>query len=328
MNVTCPQCSTVYRLPEEKAKAGAKLRCSVCRHVFVLPEAPAPLVLGEEADSGMELKGLIEGAPRPAPAHRPMEGGLSLSSPNGLDIAADSRAEWEGPAAAHGNASFPDEEPVAAAEESALSFEGKAASGETAPLDMPEQKRSRFEGAFGLLVCIAIVLGGIWAWNHTKYLDGLKGLVAPLAEQVDIAAEPASLIEKLELRDVRQYQEKNEKLGGIIVIEGKVKNNFETAREFIRLEAELYDTEGKVLASRSQLAGTCLSFSQLKILDKAELENALNSKPGILAANVNVMPGAEVPFMVVFTEIPAGASDFKVRIAEAAAPKKVGNLEN
>ena len=36
MNVTCPQCRTVYRLPDEKAKAGVKLRCSVCRHVFEL----------------------------------------------------------------------------------------------------------------------------------------------------------------------------------------------------------------------------------------------------------------------------------------------------
>ena len=42
MNVTCPQCRTVYRLPDEKAKAGVKLRCSVCRHVFALPaEEPA-----------------------------------------------------------------------------------------------------------------------------------------------------------------------------------------------------------------------------------------------------------------------------------------------
>ena len=51
MNVTCPQCRTVYRLPDEKAKAGVKLRCSVCRHVFALPaEEPAeePLSFGGE----------------------------------------------------------------------------------------------------------------------------------------------------------------------------------------------------------------------------------------------------------------------------------------
>ncbi|MBQ9105069.1 MAG: DUF3426 domain-containing protein, partial [Mailhella sp.] len=293
---------------------------SVSRHVFVLPEAPVqePLVLGGEPSSDMVLKGFDEDSRLAAP--RPAGDGLSLSTSTGLNIA-DSDDFREEPAASDSATVASDPE-----NEAGLSFDGE----ESAPehLDMPKEKSSSFEGAFGLLVCVAIVLGGIWAWNHTNYLDGLKGLVAPLAEKVDVAAEPASLIEKLELRDVRQYQEKNDKLGNLIVIEGKVKNNFGTARELIRLEAELYSEDGKVLASRSQLAGTCLSFSQLKVLDRAELENALNSKPGILASNANVMPGAEVPFMVVFTEIPAGASDFKVRIAEANVLKKAGNLEN
>jgi len=320
MNVTCPQCSTVYRLPDEKAKAGAKLRCSVCRHVFVLPEAPVQeaLVLGGEPSSDMVLKGFDEDSRLAAP--RPANEGLSLSSSTGLDIA-DPNAAREDSAVQDFESDTNDHE-----NESGLSLNSEDSVPEH--LDMPKEKSSSFEGAFGLLVCVAIVLGGIWAWNHTNYLDGLKGLVAPLAEKVEVTSEPASLIEKLELRDVRQYQEKNDKLGNLIVIEGKVKNNFDAARELIRLEAELYSEDGKVLASRSQLAGTCLSFSQLKVLDKAELENALNSKPGILASNANVMPGAEVPFMVVFTEIPAGASDFKVRIAEANSPKKAGNLEN
>ena len=320
MNVTCPQCRTVYRLPDEKAKAGAKLRCSVCRHVFVLPEAPVqePLVLGGEPSSDMVLKGFDEDSH--ASTSRTEGEGLSLSASTGLNRAAPNDT-LEVPAVPD-SASVADEPK----KETGLCLESEDSAPEH--LNMPEEKSSSFEGAFGLLVCVAIVLGGIWAWNHTNYLDGLKGLVAPLAEKVDVAAEPVSLIEKLELRDVRQYQEKNDKLGNLIVIEGKVKNNFGTARELIRLEAALYSEDGQVLASRSQLAGTCLSFSQLKVLDKAELENALNSKPGILASNANVMPGAEVPFMVVFTEIPAGASDFKVRIAEANAPKKAGNLEN
>lgn len=46
MIVQCPSCSTKYNLPDDKAKEGAKVRCSVCKHVFPLIgptdlEAPA-----------------------------------------------------------------------------------------------------------------------------------------------------------------------------------------------------------------------------------------------------------------------------------------------
>jgi len=311
MNVTCPQCRTVYRLPDEKAKAGVKLRCSVCRHVFALPaEEPAeePLSFGGEQEKTAPESGLaMNGLENPSRSASPE--GLSLEGDKpsgGLDIdmpSADGMKEDE-----------------AEREET----QGEAA----ASLDMPEQKPSRFEGMFGLLLCAAIVGGGVWAWQNTPYLDGIKALVAQ--EEVKPASEtvqPAeSAIEKLELLDVAQYQVKNEKIGRLVVIEGKVRNNFNSPRELISLEAELHDKDGKVLASRRQIAGISLSPFQLEVLDKAELENTLNRKLDIVTSNINVMPGAEVPFTVVFSEIPAGASDYKVRIVEASMPKPVGNL--
>ena len=315
MNVTCPQCKTVYRLPDDKAKAGAKLRCSVCRHVFALAaEEPVEeaLTLGDEQEkpaiaSGLEMNGLES-----SDAHTSLSEGLSLGgemSTGGLDIDAtpieskDESEEW-------------DEEPA-----------GDAA------LDMPEQKSSRFEGMFGLLLCLAIIGGGFWAWQNTNYLDGIKALfeqkdavqVTQMASSSDSAPDN-SAIAKLELLDVTQYQVKNEKIGRLVVIEGKVRNNFTDARELISLEAELHDKDGKVLASRRQIAGISLSPFQLELLDKTELENTLNRKLDIITSNINVMPGAEVPFNVVFSDIPAGASDYKVRIVEAAIPGPVGNL--
>ena len=315
MNVSCPQCKTVYRLPDDKAKAGAKLRCSVCRHVFALAAEESveeALTLGDEQEkpaiaSGLEMNGLES-----SDAHTSLSEGLSLGgemSTGGLDIDAtpieskDESEEW-------------DEEPA-----------GDAA------LDMPEQKSSRFEGMFGLLLCLAIIGGGFWAWQNTNYLDGIKALfeqkdavqVTQMASSSDSAPDN-SAIAKLELLDVTQYQVKNEKIGRLVVIEGKVRNNFTDARELISLEAELHDKDGKVLASRRQIAGISLSPFQLELLDKTELENTLNRKLDIITSNINVMPGAEVPFTVVFSDIPAGASDYKVRIVEAAIPGPVGNL--
>ncbi|MCH5278063.1 MAG: zinc-ribbon domain-containing protein [Desulfovibrionaceae bacterium] len=39
MTVTCPNCKTTYNLADDKARPGAKLRCTVCRQVFVLPDS-------------------------------------------------------------------------------------------------------------------------------------------------------------------------------------------------------------------------------------------------------------------------------------------------
>ncbi len=37
MIVVCPHCSTRFNLPERQIKPDAKLRCSVCKHVFAIP---------------------------------------------------------------------------------------------------------------------------------------------------------------------------------------------------------------------------------------------------------------------------------------------------
>ncbi|WP_446423858.1 DUF3426 domain-containing protein [Mailhella sp.] len=319
MNVTCPQCRTVYRLPDDKAKAGAKLRCSVCRHVFSLPEeeripqeevlsfgsGPASVEAPKRADDDLQLSGLSEPSAR-------REEGLSLGEAprRDLDMALDDTVRG-----VLDDASFDD----------SLSISAPAENGRLEEFE--EKKRGRLDGAFSLLLCIGLVFGGIWAWKHTTYLDGLKALIMPYISPEDSApAEPSALLEKLEIRDWRQYQVKNEKLGALIVIEGKVKNNFTAPRELIRLEAQLFDAQGTVLASKQQLAGASLSAFQLQLLDKEELEKALNSKLDIIASNIDVLPGGEVPFMVVFTDIPAGASDFKLRIIEASVPKSGGNL--
>ena len=315
MNVTCPQCKTVYRLPDDKAKAGVKLRCSACRHVFVLPEeAPAdrPLTLDEEekqeTPSPLAMSGLEGSEPRASLDEGLSFGETSASREDSLDMTMDASG-------------------IAGGDEQRDEQYDEDAPVQAEALDMPEEKKSRFEGMFGLLLCIAIIAGGVWAWQNTNYLDGLKTLFSSeelTAEKV--STEPDDIISELKIVEHRGYPLKNKKIGDLLVIEGKVRNNFTTARELISLEAELYGADGKVLASRRQVAGVSLSPFQLEVLDKTELENTLNRKLDIITSNINVLPGAEVPFTVVFSDVPAGASDYKVRIVEASMPKPVGNL--
>ena len=317
MNVTCPQCHTVYRLPDDKVKPGVKLRCSVCRHIFALSS--------DEQTTPSERQELsLDGGERSVPS----DGGRAEKTSSGYE---SGELSLDAGPSSSGLALAVDGEPMARANGrmavQGLRLEGADSAASFGGLDMPRRKRSPLSGIVMLLVCVALGGGGWWMWQNTPYLDGLKGLIAPYVglEMAD-ASDPLSLVSKLELRDVRQYQIKNEKVGQLIVIEGKVKNNFPTARELIRLEAELYDASGNMLASRQQLAGNSMSSFQLEVLDKEELDKALNNKLDIVEANTNVLPGSEVPFTVVFVEPPAEASDFKVRIAEAALPQHPGNL--
>ena len=298
MNVTCPQCNTVYRLPDEKVRPGAKLRCSVCRHIFTLPP--------EERTEPPATGGLSLGGGR---SRTSRGGSLALS----MDDAHDSRRQKE--RLSEGRTSR------------GLRLDGSGSAESFGGLDMPRRKRPVLPRLMSFLVCLALAAGCGWMWEETHYLDGLKGLVAPyLGLETADPSDPVSMVSELELRDVRQYQVKNEKVGNLVIIEGKVKNNFPAPRELIRLEAELYDASGNKLVSQQQLAGNSMSSFQLELLDKDELDKVLNNKLDIVEANTNVLPGNEVPFTVIFVNPPAEASDYKVRIAEASIPKGPGNL--
>ena len=245
MIVTCPNCSTKFNLPDANATPGAKLRCSVCKHVFPLPET------AEKQELSLT----------------PKESGIDIDN-----------------------------------------------------LPVPEaKKRKNSSGSLiVLLLLLCAVAGGTWyAWTHTALLDGIKSIIVPEKPQ-----EKVDLVSLIALRGMRQYNVSNEKLGNLSVIEGKAVNGFAEPRELIRIEAALYDAEGKTLVSKQQLAGGRVSLFQLQMLGEQELEQALTSKIDIMSNNTNVAPGCEVPFMVVFYNPPDNAAEYGVKIIDARIPPK------
>ncbi|MEG2140258.1 MAG: DUF3426 domain-containing protein [Bilophila sp.] len=184
--------------------------------------------------------------------------------------------------------------------------------------DLPKEKKSRktLIGVVLTLLILCVGAGGTWwAWKYSPFLDDVKKLIAPAEKQ-----DPVDLVRLIALRGVRQYNISNEKLGNISVVEGKTVNGFPDPRELIRVEAALYDAEGKVLVSKQQLAGTSVSLFQLQVLGEQELEQALANKIDILTNNTNVPPGTEVPFMVVFYSPPDNAAEFGVKVIDARLP--------
>lgn len=226
MEVTCPECSSRFNLPDKLAKPGAKLRCAICKNIFEIPGAKK--------------------------------------------VAAPASKE-------------PDKLPSMAARSG---------------------KRTGLWIAAAIL--LAILCGGA---SYYYYYAGSGQAHAP---EEDVSRK----VELLTMRNVRQYNLLNEKVGKVFVIEGKVVNEFPEPKSLIELEGAIYDRDKKPLAVKRQLAGTQLSLFQLQVLSEKEMESFLNNKMEILANNTNVPPGGEAPFMLLFYDPPEDVAEFGVKIVD------------
>jgi len=164
-----------------------------------------------------------------------------------------------------------------------------------------------------VLLLIGFVGGG--AWLHLKGKTG--GIPAAPASGLS----QAQKVERLRMRNVRQFYVTNEKIGLISVIEGKVVNGFSSPRELIAVEASLYGKDKTTLDRKKQFAGTSLSLFQLQVLGQAELDAFLDNKLDVLANNTNIPPNGEVPFMVIFYNPPPTVTEFGVIIVDAREPE-------
>lgn len=170
------------------------------------------------------------------------------------------------------------------------------------PMSEPQKGKLKLWLLMGLLAAI-LAGGGTWFWMEWQK--------APKEEPV------ATNVELLTMRNVRQYNVLNEKVGKVFVIEGRVVNEFPEPMELIELEGAIYDQNKKPLAQKRQLAGTQLSLFQLQVLSEKEMESFLTNKVELLANNTNIPPGGEVPFMILFYAPPDNVAEFGVKIVDA-----------
>ena len=237
MEIVCPNCHSKFKLPQSAVKAGARLRCSVCKTVFPLPD-------------------------------------------------------------------------VSQTEQLAISPE--QAEADSARLSMPPPMRSK-KLLVAALLTFVLAAGGGGAWWYLK---------KPAESIAPVSAVPlAQKLEKLSMRNVRQYYVNNEKIGPVSVIEGKVLNGFSSPKELVEIEAALYGQDKSPLMTKRQYAGTSLSLFQLQVLEEKNLETFINNKLEVLANNTNIPPGGEVQFMILFYNPPPSVVEFGVKIVDVRDPE-------
>jgi hypothetical protein len=106
----------------------------------------------------------------------------------------------------------------------------------------------------------------------------------------------------------------NSKAGKLFVITGRVQNNHSGARNFLSVTGKIFTkSKGKAPARAATVfCGNVLSGLDLSNMDLPTITKQLKNRVGAKASNMNVQPNATVPFMVVFSGLPADLEEFTV----------------
>jgi predicted Zn finger-like uncharacterized protein len=171
-----------------------------------------------------------------------------------------------------------------------------------------------------LIVLLILVLLGGGAYGTYVLLDFMN-IEIPFVSNYfkPQISDPAGNL-KIDTLDVDSAFVKNAKAGKLFVITGKIKNGYSDARSHIKVTGKLY-TKGKVLVQKETVfCGNILSDIELSNLELSAIKKRLSNRIGDNKSNIGVKPGQELPFMIVFSDLPDNLEEFAIE-AEGSIPQ-------
>jgi predicted Zn finger-like uncharacterized protein len=185
---------------------------------------------------------------------------------------------------------------------------------------MAEPKRR----AIGAPVMIFLVVGLLAATAFGGYGLLMKGNVripfvdsiAGVQDEVK-AVDPGNLQISLPDRFISSEYVNNEKAGRLFLIRGKARNDYSGLRNFIVVKAALFGKDGREIEKKKAYCGNVLSEGDLEALDKLEIDAKMANKFGHERSNFSIPPGKEIPFQIVFADVPADLGEFAVEVVSS-----------
>ena len=167
----------------------------------------------------------------------------------------------------------------------------------------------------GIAVVIAILAGSLYFLmsrpDSIALFDDEGGELAEVNEDPGDKAGTKGITFS-ETNSQAHYFRENKEVGKILIITGMVRNSYLDSRSFIKLRGILSGPGGEVLADRFIYAGNILTEDELAKLPILEIQSRLNVRSGRSGLNINVKPGDEIPFMLVFDKVPAGREGYSI----------------
>ncbi len=332
MIITCASCLTKFNLDDSRISSqGVKVRCSRCKHVFYVvppPETREEIIEGFQsfAKYHEELMGpgekKLEGPPEAEVKKEegaPEEEAFLFSEKPPAEKAEKSvpPKKREEPAVAEKVETLPPlerEEKILPEEPVRARREEEAPSRRRSALRAEKRGPSRFLAL--VVVLILVVFAVFYVWSElssggrlSPYLDYPVKKATELWNQI-WGVEKEDLI----VGDLGGYEEK---IGDVTlsVIEGKVKNQSQFTKKYIKVRVMIFDRDKLKVAEKEAICGKVLDREELKKQPVEFFRGDMVVKPE--AKQEMVPSGKTTPFMVIFKDPPSQAKEFKVEIVEA-----------
>ena len=110
----------------------------------------------------------------------------------------------------------------------------------------------------------------------------------------------------------------NSKVGRLFVIRGKIKNDYDHPRSYVRVTGKLYQKGQKLAKAATVYCGNVMSDSELTRMDIATINKRMKNKFGNKRSNLKIKTGKIVPFMIVFDKLPRNLDEYTVEVASSS----------
>ena len=323
MIVQCKSCASKYNLDEGLLKSGgSKVRCSVCKNVFIA--YPPEEVLIEEPATDMILEeGLAETLSLDSRTDFEEEEGRppQEAAESNFDLAFEEAMEE---ADVHEGVpsdelpTFEEEEGVTPATADTRREEAEEGLEDTEP-PVPKVKTGRSRALPIILIILLLIFGGaavIFFFAPNLIPDSIPFLQSSKKQE---ATDPG--VARLSFKAVTGSFYQSKKAGQLFVIKGMVTNNYPKPRSFILLKGTILDDRGKVVKIKMAYAGNTFGENQIKETPIEGLNQGLKTRAGRNRMNLNLQPGATIPFMIIIDQLPENVSEFTVE-AVSSSPEK------
>ena len=329
MIIECDKCGTKFNLDASLIKEeGIKARCSRCRHIFrVFPPEPE---FNEEAETlpvkKEELEATVALDSSPVAEQLAMASGETDQSGDFADafdesLEAVEKFEAVSPGELGDLMAEEPEEPGEAAPEEPVIEEAAEEPPEpeppAAPVSPPRAARSRRSPVLLIvLVALLVLIGGavaVFFWAPQFIPDSLSRF-KPVKKQV--AADIG--VRRLSFKGVTGSFVDSNDARRLFVVQGMVKNDYPKPRSFILVKGTILDDQGHPVRMKMAYAGNPMSEAVIRTLTSARIAQAMKNRAGKGNSNVNIPPGKQVPFTIVFENLPENLGEFTVEAVQSS----------
>lgn len=337
MIITCASCLTKFNLDDARIQAkGIKVRCSRCKHVFYVvppPETQEEIIEGFESFAKYHEELMGPGEKKSEPPSEPKVEKVEVAREGEEETFLFSEKPPLKKPAAEPAAPGKKEAPLprkrvetwaAPEEEENPPFE------EPVPRERAEEPPSRRKSAMRqherrgpsrfltlVVVLILLVFGIFYVWSELSSGGRLSPyLEYPIKRTTELWNQIWGIgKEDLVVGDLNRYDEKVGEIP-LSIIEGKVKNQSQFTKQYIRVKAMIFDRDRFKVAEKEAICGRIMSREELKKQPLEFFQGEMVIKPETRQEMV-IPPGKTTPFMIIFKDPPSQGKEFKVDIVEA-----------